>query len=432
MGNVLLLSDDPERGVRLRRWVESAGLRPVLLTGRERLLLDSGDDDSFDLVVVDIDEENPAARTMTRRLDGDGLFEGVPQLRFHPSRSLASDTPPDGVAAALLLPREIGAAEFAARVRLGAEIGRLRRDVGHSALRDPLTGIFNRRYLRLRLEAEFARARRHRSPVSLVLLDVDRLREINGAYGEEAGDTVIRRFGALLRAHVRREDVLARTGEESFGILLSGNRYRGAAVLANKIRTEVETLLLPFDREGRGVRISAGLSSYPDNRSIEGADDLVRMAENALREAKARGGNRVHIDAMALAGPRRRVLVVDADRTLTTLIEDVLAVDDLDVESAETPVDALEALRLRGADVVILDLSLPSPPGEPSVLDRIGSVVARGRVPVVGLGREAGSPSFGAQPPGVDRLLTKPFSVGLLRGVVRELLECSAAPVPPM
>lgn len=432
MGNVLLLSDDPERGVRLRRLVEAAGLRPVLLTGRERLLLDSGDDDAFDLVVVDLDEENPAARAMTRRLDGDGLFEGVPQLRFSSPRSPSGNEPPDGVAAALVVTGDLGDAEFAARVRLGAEIGRLRREASRSALRDPLTGIFNRRYLRLRLEAEFARARRHRSPVSLVLLDVDRLREVNDAYGQEAGDAVIRRLGELLRTHVRREDVLARTGEESFGVLLSGNRYRGAAVLANKIRTEVETLLLPFDREGRGVRISAGLSSFPDNRAIERADDLVRMAENALREAKARGGNRVHIDAMALGGPKRRVLVVDADRALTTLIEDVLAVDDLEVETAETPVAALEALRLRGADAVLLDLSLASRPGEPPILERIGSHLPHKRLPIVGLGREAGANAFGALPPGVDRLLTKPFSVSLLRGVVRELLDGASAAVTPM
>jgi diguanylate cyclase (GGDEF)-like protein len=432
MGNVLLLSDDPDRGVRLRRLVEAAGLRPVLLTGRERLLLDSGTDEAFDLVVVDLDEENPAARAMTRRLDGDGLFEGVPQIRFGPPRSPSGDAPPDGVAGALLVPQETGDAEFAARVRLGAEIGRLRREVGTSALRDPLTGIFNRRYLRLRLEAEFARARRHRSPVSLVLFDVDRLREINDAYGQEAGDSVIRRLGELLRTHVRREDVLARTGEESFGILLSGNRYRGAAILANKIRTEVETLLLPFDRERRGVRISAGLSSYPDNRTIERADDLVRMAENALREAKARGGNRVHIDAMALGGPKRRVLVVDADPALTTLVEDVLAIDDLEVETAETHAEALEALRLRGADVLLLDLSLAGPPGEPAILDRIVPLLGDKRLPIVAFGREAGGAAIGALPPGIDRLLTKPFSVSLLRGVVRELLEGASAAATPM
>jgi DNA-binding response OmpR family regulator len=155
------------------------------------------------------------------------------------------------------------------------------------------------------------------------------------------------------------------------------------------------------------------------------------MAENALREAKARGGNRVHIDAMALSGPKRRVLVIDADRELTTLIEDVLAVDDLEVESAPTPLDAVDALTLRGADLVILDLSFPASPGEPPILDRIGSFVDGGRVPIVGLGSEAGGGPLGAQLPAVDRLLTKPFSVSLLRGIVRELLDGCAAAVPP-
>lgn len=432
MGNVLVLSDDPERGARLRRWVEGAGLRPVLLTGRERLLLDSGDDDSFDLVVFDLDDADPAARSLSRRLEGDSLFDGVPHLRFGPFERLSGEDPEDGTSAALVVRPDAGAAEFAARVRLGAEIGRLRREIARSALRDPLTGIFNRRYLLLRLEAEFSRARRHRSPVSLVLLDVDRLREINDAYGQQAGDIVIRRLGDLLGSHVRREDVLARTGEESFGVLLSGNRCRGAAVLANKIRTEVDTLLLPFDAEARGVRISAGVSSYPDNPAIEGPDDLVRMAESALREAKARGGNRVHVDGGALGGPKRRVLFVDGDRALATLVGDLLAVDDLEVESAGDAASALDALHRRGAEVIIVDLSFTEPEGAPSFLERLASVVPGRRIPVIGLARDGVLDAGPLGAPGVDRFLTKPFSVNVLRGVIRDLLEAYDVPTPPM
>jgi diguanylate cyclase (GGDEF)-like protein len=431
MGNVLVLSDDPERGSRLRRWVEAAGLRPVLLTGRERLLLDSGDDETFDLVVFDLNDADPAARNLSRKLEDDSLFDGVPHLRFAPARRPIGEDLPDAASEALVVPRDVEPAELTARLRLGAEIGRLRREVARSALLDPLTGIFNRRYLLLRLEAEFSRARRHRSPVSLVLLDIDRLREINDAYGQQAGDIVIRRLGDLLRTHVRREDVLARTGEESFGVVLSGNRCRGAAVMANKIRTEVVTLLLPFDAEARGVRISAGVSSYPDNPAIHGPDDLVRMAESALREAKARGGNRIHVDAGALGGLKRRVLFVDADRTLATLVGDLLSVDELEVESAGDADAAVDALHRRGAEVVIVDLSLAGPAGAPPFLERLASVVPGRRIPVIGLARDGASPQGPFGPKGVDRFLTKPFSVNVLRGVIRELLESYSVPTPP-
>jgi diguanylate cyclase (GGDEF)-like protein len=431
MRNVLILSDDPARGVLLRRWVEAADFRPVVLAGRERLLLDSGSDDSFDLVVYDLAEDSPASRRLLRRFAEDDLFESVPVLRFRrPGDFGELEVREDGVDAALSLPMDPEPGEFAARLRLGAEIGRLRRERNRSALRDAMTGVYHRRYLLHRLESEFSRARRHRLPLSLVLLDVDRLREINESLGEEAGDSVIRRIGALLRDHVRKEDVLARTGEESFGILLSGNRYRGAAVLANKVRTEVEGLAVPRDPSGRGVRVSAGVSSYPDNPSVESAQDLLRAAEHALREAKARGGNRVHVDPEALGSPNPRVVLVDQDASLASLLEDLLAVDDLDVEAAASAEEGLEILRARGADLVVVDLPTLASPGAPPFLEELPRLLGGRRLPLVALARF--EPDAGERlPHGVDRFLTKPFSVSVLRGLIRELLDAYAVPAPP-
>lgn len=432
MRNVLILSDDPERGGLLRRWVDSAGFRPVLLIGRERLLLDSGTDDSFDLVVYDLEEDSPASRRLLRRFAEDELFESVPVLRFRrPGDFGEVDVREDGIDAALSLPLDVEPGEFAARTRLGAEIGRLRRERSRSALRDPLTGIYHRKYLMHRLEAEFSRARRHRFPLSLVLLDIDRLRELNESLGEDAGDAIIRRIGGLLHDHVRKEDVLARTGEESFGILLSGNRFRGAAVLANKVRTEVESLSLPLDASGRGVRISAGVSSFPANARIASANDLLRAAERALGEAKARGGNRVHVDAEALQAPNHRVLLVDDDAALAGLLEDLLAVDDLEVDAAASAAEAIESLRRRGADVLIVDLATIERPGSRTFLEDLPSVLGGRRIPIVGLARFDGGNPVERLSRGVDRFLTKPFSVNVLRGVIRELLDTYAVPTPP-
>src|SRR6185436_9001255 len=159
------------------------------------------------------------------------------------------------------------------------------------------------------------------------------------ARGQEAGDSAIRSLSQLVRSHIRKEDVLGRTGEESYGIVLAGNRYRGAAVLANKIRTEVEQLLVPFKDsgdEGLRMRVSAGISTFPDNPALESADDLMSAAENALAQAKARGGNRVFIDEGVLERAQRFVLVADADRELLDLAEDLLSLDELRVIRAET------------------------------------------------------------------------------------------------
>ena len=423
-GNVLLLTDSPERGERLGRWIATTGERPVVLSGAEKFLMETGDDESIDLLVTDLDTDDPAARGLMDRLATGELFRDVPQL--HVFRDLAFRDHflaghPSQAALAMAAPPE--AEGFQARVRLASEIGRLRRELARGSIRDPMTGLFNRRYLMLRLEEEFSRARRHRTPLSLLLLDIDHLKKINDAFGLVAGDTVIRKVAQTIRAQVRREDLLGRTGEESFGILLANNRYRGAAILANKIRSEVEELLLQFRGESFQVRISAGVSAFPDNPSIRGADDLVRTTEDALAAAKSRGGNRVAVDEGILRRDRRVVLVADPDPTLLDLAEDLLGLDDLLVARAENAAAALAAVAVRPPDLLVVDLGLAESEGGAPFLERLQRREGGRRVPVIALAREAGADPDALARLGVDRFLTKPFSVSLLRGLAQELLD---------
>lgn len=431
MQNVLLVSDDADRRRTLRGWVERLGLRPLLLTVEDGRLPDPEIDGPFHLLILDLGQDNGASRELDVRMSASRRFEGVPVMRLRDAEASDGDVSGDDVGAALRLTREASFREFSVRVRLGAEIGRLRRERNRVSLRDPMTGAFHRHYLVHRLETEFSRARRHRTALSLILLDIDRLRDVNDRFGEEVGDALIRRVGALLGEHVRKEDVLARTGEESFGFLLSGNRVRGAAVLANKIRTDVESLSLPSERGRSFVRVSAGVASFPDNPKLDSAQELVRAAERALREAKARGGNRVHVDDGALHAPNHRVLLVDADPALSGLVQDLLAIDDMEVEIAVTSDGALRILRSRGADLVIVDLATVGHPGPGSFFERMTAALPGRSMPVVGLARPDADGSSTEIPAEVDRFLTKPFSVSVLRGLIRELLEAYATPVAP-
>ena len=230
-GNVLVLTTDEESGERLRRWVEAAGERPMLLSGAEKFLMVKGDDETVDLLVTDLDTDDPVSRTLIDRLVRGDLFTGVPQLHLFRDLRFRDALAPS----AMISPPEAG--EFQARVRLAAEVGRLRREMQRQSIRDPMTGLFNRRYLLLRLDEEFSRARRHRTPLSLAFFDVDHLKQINDAFGQVAGDSVIRGVARTIRGSVRKEDVLGRIGEEAFGVVLPANRYRGAATFANKLRT---------------------------------------------------------------------------------------------------------------------------------------------------------------------------------------------------
>jgi len=423
-GNVLVLTTDEETGERLRRWVEAAGERAVLLSGAERVLMVQGDDPTVDLLVTDLDTDDPASGNLIDRLVRGDLFEGVPQIHLFRDLALRDALTQAGsifAASSMASPPEAG--EFQARVRLAAEVGRLRRELQRQSIRDPMTGLFNRRYLLLRLEEEFSRARRHRTALSLALFDVDHLKQINDAFGQVAGDSVIRGVARTIRGCVRKEDILGRIGEEAFAVVLPGNRYRGAATFANKVRNDTEGFLSRYDHDNAQVRISAGISTFPDNGAVRNPDDLIRMAENALSQAKARGGNRVFIDEGVLRHARPVVLVADADEALLDLAEDLLGLDDLQVLRAPSARAALETLRFRRPDLLVLDVHLAEEDSGASLIERVQALAGEGRFPVVGLSRDPGVDAEELQRLGVDRYITKPFSLTVLRSLVRELLD---------
>jgi two-component system, cell cycle response regulator len=423
-GHVLLLTDDREVSERLARWIAGAGHDVVALTGSEKFLLNEGDDERVNLVVTDLDSDDPAARALLDRLLGGDLFRSIPQL--HVFRDLALMRTVRQANPALTgfsIPAPVEAEDVQARVRLAAEIGRLRRDLARNSIRDGLTSLLNRRFLLLRLDEEFSRARRHRTPLSLVFIDIDHLKDINDGHGQAAGDAAIRRVGQIIRSQVRREDVMGRIGEDVFGVVLVGNRYRGAAVMANKIRTEAEDAVLQHAGAEIAIRVSAGISTYPDNRTIASPDDLVRTAEDALAQAKARGGNRVFIDEGVIRQERRVILVADPDGDLLDLTEDLLALDDFRVVKASSARTALETLRFRRPDLLVLDLGMLEEEGGVPLIERIQHIGPGRKFPIIGLSRDGGVDPDRLQRLGVDRFITKPFSLSLLRSAARELLE---------
>ena len=423
-GHVLLITDDRDRSDRLSRWIGAAGYEVVVLSGAETFLMNEGDDERVSLVVTDLDSDHPAVATLFERMLSGDLFRRVPQLHiFRDLTLLRSWREQNPARAAYSLAGPPEPEDFQARIKLAAEIGKLQRDLARHSIRDGLTGHFNRRYLLLRLEEEFSRARRYRTPLSLVFFDIDHLKDINDAHGQSAGDAVIRRVGALIRAQVRREDVMGRIGEDVFGVLLPGNRCRGAAVLANKIRTEAEEATLTHDGAEIAIRISAGISTFPDNQALGSPDDLVRTAENALREAKRRGGNRVFIDEGALRRERQVILVADPDADLLDLTEDLLSLDEFRVVKASDATVALETLRFRQPDLLVLDLGLIDPEGGIPLIETVQRMFPESRMPIIGLSSDPQADPDRVQRLGVDRFITKPFSVSLLRTAARELLE---------
>ncbi|MBA3396439.1 MAG: GGDEF domain-containing protein [Deltaproteobacteria bacterium] len=166
------------------------------------------------------------------------------------------------------------------------------RQMYDSALRDGLTKIFNKKYFHDRLGAEFAFTQRHRTPLSLILFDIDHFKKVNDTRGHLAGDRVLTALAAHVLKLVRTEDVFARYGGEEFAVLCRQTEVSRAQTIAERIRASVQQLEIVFGNERIPITVSVGVAMIPD-RHIGSVDDFIGVTDAALYEAKRGGRNRV-------------------------------------------------------------------------------------------------------------------------------------------
>jgi len=169
------------------------------------------------------------------------------------------------------------------------------------SITDPLTGIYNRRYLERHLADEVARASRYHTPLSVLLMDVDRFKRINDTHGHPVGDVVLKGLARVIAKTVRGTDIVARYGGEEIIVLAPSTPRKTARSLAERLRVKIETASFPIpDQAGRKigvlrVTVSIGVACFgPDVRD---ARTLIRRADEALYEAKGAGRNRVVVSS---------------------------------------------------------------------------------------------------------------------------------------
>jgi diguanylate cyclase (GGDEF)-like protein len=160
------------------------------------------------------------------------------------------------------------------------------------ALHDPLTGLYNRRYLQEALDREIRRASRKQATVGLIMIDVDHFKQLNDAHGHPAGDAILRAVSALLQARTRAEDVLCRYGGDEFSIVMPEASLEDAMKRAEELREGVRQISIEMNgRIVDGISISLGAAVFPEHGAT--LDMLVREADSALYAAKTSGRNRV-------------------------------------------------------------------------------------------------------------------------------------------
>ena len=181
---------------------------------------------------------------------------------------------------------------------LGEEISlalanlKLRDTLRQQSLRDPLTGLYNRRFLEEYLVHERVRATRKNRPLSVIMLDIDHFKRVNDTFGHDAGDAVLRRMGLVLQGHVRGSDIACRIGGEEFALLLPEASLVTAYQRAERILDTVRHMQVKHRGQTLGaITVSLGVAAFPKHGDTPEA--LIRAADQALYQAKQGGRNKL-------------------------------------------------------------------------------------------------------------------------------------------
>ena len=188
--------------------------------------------------------------------------------------------------------------ELVARVKVQLKIKSLQDELKRSnellremSITDPLTRLHNRRHLMEVLEREIQRSIRTRSPLSVVILDIDHFKKVNDTYGHLLGDEVLAAVGALMGRDLRTYDVAARYGGEEFFLVLPNTPLSEAHTVAERIRRDVADLCFADRLRPLRVTVSLGVATFPSERTAS-EEALIREADRALYMAKQGGRNR--------------------------------------------------------------------------------------------------------------------------------------------
>lgn len=165
------------------------------------------------------------------------------------------------------------------------------------AMTDPLTGVFNRRYLQAQATIEMSRARRQNHPIALITIDIDHFKHINDEYGHDIGDEILKNFTQIVSDLLRQEDLLCRVGGEEFAVLLPNTAIEQAQQVAERIRASIEEATTTVEYEGtqQALKITASLGVTPVLAEEKSLKPALKRADIGLYEAKENGRNQVII-----------------------------------------------------------------------------------------------------------------------------------------
>ncbi len=267
----------------------------------EEILMMSGDYMVRRFSVNDIQnykEVNPSVMIFDMPLDK--VKETCAVTKFDAGLLVAVDEIPEDLTVRAesfdFIKRPINPKELTTRVDSLGKVMKYKNNLKTIAITDELTGLYNRKYLHSRLDAEISRAKRYNTSLSCVFIDIDFFKTVNDMYGYDWGDVLLKKIAQMLEALIRKEDILTRYGDEEFILVLPNTSEEQAFIFAERFRRDIEKMeFIPASEEERHpITISGGISAYPFLENVEeNSNTIIRYAEHALYSAKKRGKNQI-------------------------------------------------------------------------------------------------------------------------------------------
>ena len=237
-------------------------------------------------------------------------------------------------------------------------LDQLRQQVGL----DSMTQLYNHERFMEILHQEISRAARYKTPLSIIMADVDHFKSINDFFGHQAGDHALKCVSAQLKKLLRDSDHIARYGGEEFAIVLPMTPLKDTLLTAERLRKSIESQKIIYDERSISVTMSFGIASFENNREID-VEGFIKMADEALYDAKNTGRNKCcpYKNQNPNQAPSLTVLVIDDEEVVLVTVTKMLERLGYDVMAAKSGREAVDFLHhnQNKIDMVIMDMVMP-------------------------------------------------------------------------
>ena len=302
MPRIMVVDDDPEVQAFVRHALQGEDYQIDCVEDAVHALTYLADDPP-DLVILDMDLSGEDSLGILKVFQRDRRYDMIPIVLLSAQDDLDDKVRGLEFGAVDYLVAPVHERELAARVRTQIRLKERHDEVfseyqrlSKVSLTDPLTGAYNRRALDNLLQARLAESERHNIPVSCVMFDLDHFKRVNDTYGHSTGDMVLRETAGVAISLFRKEDSLFRYGGEEFLIILFHAHKDGACIFAERLREAIAAQVFQPNWPGQApfvITVSAGVATFPDDTGVDGAEEMIVLADKRLYAAKTGGRDRV-------------------------------------------------------------------------------------------------------------------------------------------